>query len=140
MASDTWYADLESTIFTIVKFRLEKKLKIKYPKLFCTTSSQTDAEPVFPTVFLREIQPVETGMDLENKTVNAVIESLQVDVTTNQSKKDCKIVTTEVVNQLKALKFSIVSMPVYLEEGNVFRGIVRVRRLIGNGDKDLVLS
>ena len=76
------------------------------------------------------------GMDIENSGINAVLETIQVDVTTNQSMKDCTHVMTEVITQLKALHFNITALPTYLiENENVYRGIVRARRLIGSDDE-----
>ena len=139
MASSNWFSKLESVIFTILKTRLNAALKTKYPNLFCTTSSSTDSEPVFPTVYMHEVGSVESGMDLDNTNVNAVIETIQVDVTTNASREDCKIVTSEVIMQLKAMRFNIIMMPIYSTENNIQRGVVRARRTIGQGDGDIVL-
>ena len=138
MASENWFSKLEATIFTMVKFRLEKTLKKKFPNLFCTTSSQTDADPVFPTVYIHELPGIEAGSDLENDAVNAVLETLQVEVTTNTGKVDCQTVIAETIKQFKFLRFDIVAFPVFSIEGNVHRGIFRARRLIGASDTDIV--
>jgi len=136
VVNDNWFANLESKIFTIMKTRIVKNLKGKYPDIFCTSSNKTDADPVFPTVYIHELPGVEMGMDIENSGINAVLENLQVDVTTNQSMKDCTYVMAEVITQLKALHFNINALPTYLiENENVYRGIVRARRLIGSDDK-----
>lgn len=139
MASDVWFSKLESVIFTIIKARMTAKLRSKYPNIFFTTSSQIDTEPAFPTVYIHETGCLEAGNDLENKTVNAVIETIQVDVTANTSDTDCKTVATEVINQLKALRFNIVGFPVYTIDGNIHRAVIRARRTIGSGDTDIVL-
>jgi hypothetical protein len=138
MASENWFANLEATIFTIVKFRLERSLKSKYPSLFCTTSGQTDADPVFPTVYIHELPGREIGSDLENATVNAVEETLQVEVTTNTSKTDCKTVMTETMLQFKALRFNVSTLPLFSIEGNTHRGVARFRRVVGRDDSDIV--
>lgn len=136
MASDNWFASLESKIFTIMKTRIVNNLESKYPNIFCTSSSRVDTDPVFPTVYIHELPSVESGMELDNTGINAVVESIQVDVTTNTSMRDCTIVMTEVVTQLKALRFNVSALPTYvIENVNVYRGIVRARRLIGADDK-----
>lgn len=135
--NDNWFMDLESKIFTIMKTRITKNLQSKYPTIFCTMLGQIDSEPVFPTVYIHELPGMEMGMDLEGTSINAVMETIQVDVTTNQSMKDCTYVMAEVITQLKALRFYIDALPTYLIENNVYRGIVRARRLIGSDDNIL---
>ena len=134
MANDNWYMSLDAKIFTIMKTRLAKKLGSVFPKLFCTSSDSIDADPVFPTIYIHPLQGVETGSDLVNESINAILYTLQVDVTANTTMNDCRNVTMEVMNQLKLLHFSIVGMPVYTTEGNVFRGVIRGRRTIGGDD------
>ena len=134
MANDNWYVSLDSKIFTILKTRLVKKLGSKYPKLFCTMADSIDSEPVFPTVYIHTLQGVEMGADLVNESINAILNTVQVDVTDNESMNDCRIVTMEVLNQLKLLHFNIVGMPIYTTEGNVYRGVLRARRTIGSDD------
>lgn len=136
MANNDWFASLESKIFTIMKTRIVRNLSGKYPNIFCTSSSRVDADPVFPTVYIHELPSLETGMDLDNTGINAILETIQVDVTTNTEMRDCTIVMTEVVTQLKALRFNVTALPTYMiESENVYRGIVRARRLIGADDK-----
>lgn len=135
MANNDWYASLESKIFTIMKTRIVRNLRSKYPDIFCTSSGRTDSDPVFPTVYIHELPGMEQGMDIENSGINAVLETIQVDVTTNQSMKDCTHVMTEVITQLKLLHFNVSALPTYLVENeNIYRGIVRARRLIGSDD------
>lgn len=134
MANNDWFYNLESKIFTILKTRITKNLKSKYPDIFCTRSGRVNSEPVFPTVYIHELPGIETGEDLDNTGINAILETLQVDVTTNQSMQDCTWVMMEVMSQLKALRFNMTAMPTYLIEDNIYRGIVRARRLIGSDD------
>ena len=134
MATNDWFFNLESRIFTILKTRITRNLSTKYPNIFCTRSSQLDSEPVFPTVYIHEMPGLEMGEDFDNTGINAVLETLQIDVTTNQSMQDCTRVMMEVISQLKALRFNIATMPTYLIEDNIYRGIVRARRLIGSDD------
>ena len=134
MANDNWFVTLESKLFTIIKTRLTRNIGSKYPSLFCTTSPVTDADPVFPTVYIHELPGMEMGQDIENTGINAVLETLQIEVTTNNTMKECADVASAVILQLKALHFNIIALPVYSYEGNVIRGIIRARRMIGSDD------
>jgi len=47
-------------------------------------------------------------------------------------------IMSAMISQLKKMRFSIAGFPSYSSNGNVFRGVVRARRVIGaNDDKSL---
>ena len=97
-------------------------------------SPMTKAASKFPTAYIRMADWVETGNDLENTETNAIIGTLQLDVIANTSLNDCKEVVYESVNILKSLRFNIVGMPIYTSNENLFTGVIRFRRVIGNGE------
>lgn len=129
-----WWAELESRLFTLYKTKLNNALGDKYPNLNCTMSPMTKAASKFPTAYIRMADWVETGNDLENTETNAIIGTLQLDVIANTSLNDCKEVVYESVNILKSLRFNIVGMPIYTSNENLFTGVIRFRRVIGNGE------
>lgn len=134
MQAKPWWADLESRIFTLYKTKLNKSLKDKYPNLNCTASPMTNAASKFPTAYLRMADWIETGNDLNNTETNAILGTLQLDVIANTSLDDCKEVIYESVNILKSLRFNIVGMPIYSANNNLYTGVIRFRRVIGNGE------
>ena len=129
-----WWAELESRIFTIYKTKLNRTLISKFPNLNCTVSPMTKAASKFPTAYLHMADWIETGNDLENTETNAIIGTLQLDVIANTSLDDCKEVVYESINILKSLRFNIVGMPIYTANNNLYTGVIRFRRVVGNGE------
>lgn len=129
-----WWASLESRLFTTYKTRLEKAVKEKFPKLYCTASPMTKAASQFPTAYFRMVDWIEQGNDLDNTDTNAILATVQVDVISNTSLNDCKEVVYETTNIMKALSFSIIAMPIYTANNNLYTGVIRFRRMIGGGD------
>ena len=129
-----WWAELESRLFTLYKSRIGKVLKEKFPKLYCTASPMTKAASQFPTAYFRMVDWIEQGNDLVNKDVNGILATVQVDVIANTSLNDCKEVVYETANIMKSLSFSIIGMPVYSAQNNLYTGVIRFRRMIGGSD------
>lgn len=127
---NNWYLQIQSKVFTQVEYMMKKK----YPKLNCTTRNQNGLPSTFPTLYLHELAPVEAGMDVTNETVNAVISTIEIQVWTNTTENDCRKIIGEAVNQMKALNYNIIAMPLVEESDKVSWGVARCRRMVGNGD------
>ena len=110
-------------------------MKKKYPALNCTTKSENGLPAEFPTLYLHELEPIERGQDLTNETVNAVLSTMEIVIWTNTTEDDCRKMLAEAVNQMKHLQFNIIGMPVVVTNDKISRGVIRCRRLVGNGDK-----
>lgn len=128
---NNWYLQIQSRVFTQVEYMLKKK----YPKLICTTKNENGQPAVFPTLYLHELEPIERGQDLQNETINAVLCTIEIQVWTNTTETDCRNIIAEAVNQMKALQFNIVAMPIVEVSDKISWGVIRCRRIIGNGDK-----
>ena len=124
---------MESIITTQLKTRVPRLLGDAYPNI-SFTNEISDKTPSFPNVYIREIDSTELGNTLVNQTVHAIRDSYQIDVTTNTSKSDCRKVANACVSAMKALSFSITSMPIYLKNENVHRFVIRAQRVVAQGD------
>ena len=129
-----WTMDLESTIFSIVKAKARSKLMGKYPNINFTSVEKNTKAAEFPYVYIHLLPMVEQGHDLEGSTINAVLATVQVDVKTNVSQSDAKNVVYEVLNVLKEMRFSIIAMPEFTKDGDIYKSVMRGRRMIGSGD------
>lgn len=132
--SKPWWALLESRLFTKFKTKLNNALSNKFPNLYCTSSPMTKAASQFPTAYFRMVDWIEAGNDLENTEVSAILATLQVDVIANTSLNDCKEVVNETISIMKSMSFSIIAMPTFTANNNLYTGIVRFRRYIGGGE------
>ena len=122
---------IQNKVFTQIQYMMKKK----YSNLNCTTKNSNGEPAQFPTLFLHELTPVEQGQDLTNETVNAVLSTIEIQVWTNTTENDCRNIIAEAVNQMKALNYNIIEMPLVQVGNKVNWGVIRCRRMIGNGDK-----
>lgn len=131
-----WTMDLENIILTLVKNKFPSDLKTKYG-LKSTSFTSKDISPTetsFPKVKVKITSMIEMGQDLDNKTINAVDATVQVDVVTNIKQGDANAIIGEVMEILKSMRFNIPTMPISMQEADLFRSTMRARRVIGNGD------
>lgn len=130
-----WVQDIEATIFSIIKYKTEPTLKNKFPNIRYSTEQATEENVKFPHVYVHLLPMVEQGGDIEGKTVNAVMATFQIDITSNTTKSDVLSVSYKLIEALKQIGFIISMFPEASKENNVHRAVLRARRLIGNGDK-----
>ena len=128
---NTWYLQVQSKVFTQIQYMMKKK----YSKLNCTTKNENGLPAEFPTLYLHELDPIERGQDLTNETVNAVLSTIEIQVWTNTTEDDCRKIMAEAVNQMKKLQFNIIGMPFVMTSDKISHGVMRGRRMVGNGDK-----
>ena len=124
---------LESIVTTQLKVRVPRILDGAYPTLSFTTEI-TDKTPSFPNVYVHEMDSSEVGNSIPNDMIHAVRDTIQFDVTTNTKKADAHIVAMAVINAMKVLRYSVVTMPVYIKTNNLHRYTFRMRRTVANGD------
>lgn len=136
--SSVWIADLYSTIFTIVSTRSKRNLIADYPKIFFTTEDRSDNSPIFPTVYFEFLESAELGTDMEGDSVNAILCTVQVDVTVSktQGQKVARKVIYDVVDRFKELRFSLDNTPMFIDTGSsdTKRISARFSRVVCEGD------
>lgn len=134
MANIEWAFNLENLIYSKVKTESKKILDKKYPKIYFTTSNMNKGEPVYPTVYIHELPGTEMGADLNGTDINAVMETLQVEVISDTSQADVSYIMKVVAGVFKDMRFQINSMPEFSNGETYYRKIMRCRRVIGNAD------
>ena len=138
MSNERWYETVESRILTLVRYRMQRALSGKVSKTIkFTTDGESDDKPYFPTCYMHALQPLETGGDLEGKTVNAVIATFEVQ-TYCRDRQECILIMNEATYQMKQLAFEVTAMPIVNKTNGVSQGVARFRRTIGAGDTDIV--
>ena len=128
---NNWYLQIQNKVFTQVEYMMKKE----YPKLICTTKNENGHPAKFPTLYLHELEPIEQGQDLANKSINAVLSTIEIMVWTNTTETECREIIGEAVNQMKALSFNIIAMPIVQVNDKVSTGVIRCRRMIGSADQ-----
>lgn len=128
-----WYMELDNRVFTILKTKLNKKLKTKYADLYITDSDINSSDPSFPNVYFHVLGGTEVGKDLEQTSVNGILFTAQIEVS-SKKQADTKSVMSEVLSIFKGMAFEIVTMPEFNNQDNVYRQVARLRRVIGKDD------
>ena len=126
-------SQMESIITTQLKVRVPILTNNKFPNM-SFSNEVSDQTPSFPNVFIQELEPSELGMDLENNSIHAIRDTIQVSVSTNTSKADARTVTNACMAALKALRYTVVMLPIYTKDNNIHRFVLRTRRVVGAGD------
>ena len=132
--ANDWATDLESTVTALVKAKGLPRLQNKYPKIRITDEGESSGSAVFPTVYIHLLPAVEQGQTLDGQTINALLATFQVDVTTNTSKSDCRKVTAVITDTFKTMRFQG-TMPEFSISNKVYKSTARFRRLIGANDR-----
>lgn len=129
-----WWNDVEPKVFSVTKARLQSAIGDTFPNIYYTTQIQTLTESQFPCIYVHLIDTYEIGGDTEGLTVNGIVATFQVEAYVNTTQADCVAIMSAAIEQLKKMRFQVVSFPLYTSNGNVFRGVFRVRRPIGADD------
>lgn len=124
---------MESILTTQLKVQVPKLLVNRFPNI-SFTNEISDNTPSFPNVYIHELEPTELGNSLMNKSIHAIRDTVQIDVTTNSSKADARKVSIACINVMKTLGYSINMLPVYTKQNNIHRFIIRANRVVGAGD------
>lgn len=129
-----WYAQIESTVFTIVQYNLKTKKDALYPDLTCTTASTSEIPSKFPTLYLHELSPLEMGQDLENTDINSILHSVEIKVFSNKSEVEVRNIMASAISEMKKLRYSVTLFPDPTTTNKVSSAVARFRRSIAQGD------
>lgn len=129
-----WYAQIESTIFTIVQYNLKTRSDAPYPNLTCTTASASEMPSKFPTLYLHELSPLEQGQDLENNEINAVMHSVEIKVFSNKNEVEVRNIMASAIAEMKKLRYSVTLFPDPTTTNKISSAVARFRRLIARDE------
>lgn len=124
---------LENIVTAQLKVRVPRLTDNRYPNMSFANEA-SDKQPSFPNVYIHELEPSEVGNSIPNQTIHAMRDTIQIEVSTNVSKTDARTVINACINAMKTLRYSLVTGPTYMKINNVHRYVIRVRRVIANGD------
>ena len=131
MSDNSWAYDLGTVVFSIVKAKAKPKLESKYPTIYFTSNGKKLSDAIFPTVYIH--RTAERGADLEGLSINATLETFQVDVFTNTSQSDVGRIMSVVADVFKEMRFKVIALPEF-NEGDTYRSTARFQRVIGAND------
>lgn len=126
--------DVESKVYSRIKYTFPNDVKANYPDLNFTTNSRKLTEAKFPCVYIHLASCSEVGQDLDNTNVNGGNYMFQIEVYDNQSQNRANIIMDEVVKIMKSMRFNVPEMPIFDNTQSEYRTVARFRRIIGSGD------
>ena len=125
---------IENIVKTKLKVIVPRLTEGKFPQM-SFTDEISEKTPSFPNVYIHELEPSEVGQDLANNQIHALRSTIQIEVSTNTSKNDARIVINACVRAMKSLGYSLVVGPTSMKVNNIHRFVIRVRRIVANGDE-----
>lgn len=133
MAS-TWYSQIESSIFTYLQYMMKNRQNAPYPRLNCTTKSQSTKPSEFPTLYIHNLNPVEMAQDLENDEVNALLATIEIQVFSNVSEKEANDIMTTAISLMKENRWNVTMFPDPQTSDKISYAIARFRKLVTESD------
>ena len=141
MVDNTWAYEIETKVLGLINsYAIPRLKKLDIFNATRFTNAVTNEESrlsgtIFPTIYVHELAGVEQGKDLDGQSINAVLETFQIDCITNTKQSDAKQIMRVVADVMKELRFEIVSMPEFKSQDKVYRSTARFRRVIGRNDR-----
>lgn len=132
--ANSWFSQIESSVFTQLNYILCEQEYSPYPNLNCTTKSQTTKPSVFPTLYLHNLTPMEQGQDFENDYVNSVMATMEIQVYSNKSEDEANKIMTSAIVIMKSLRWSVTMFPDPQTSDGFSYAIARFRRLVTEND------
>lgn len=132
---DNWYSQIQSVLFTRLKYALCDASDAPFPGLNCTTGMLNADETEFPTLYLQTVGIREIGRDIDNTSVNAVSFTGQIQVISDEDEQVSLEIVNEAVSELKGMRFNINSLPIVYTENNIHIATIRFERKIGAQDE-----
>jgi hypothetical protein len=130
-----WATEIDTTVLSRLRSRGYADLRKNYPNINFTDDDRAPIDPKFPTVFYINISSAERGQTLDGKTVNALLHSVQIEVSDNsQTNATVKAVMSKICDYMKDMRYEVVNMPFFQNTDNVRRMVARFRRTIGAND------
>ena len=140
MVDNTWAYEIETKVLGLINsYAIPRLNNLDIFNTTRFTNAVTNEESrlsgtIFPTIYVHELAGVEQGKDLDGQSINAVLETFQIDCITNTKQSDAKQIMRVVADVMKELRFEIVSMPEFKSQDKVYRSTARFRRVIGRND------
>lgn len=121
---------LEEIVFTLIKNNFDSE---KFNNVLFTSELENLTDRNLPAVFIRFLESREIGNTLENDVIVGVNATFQLEIY-GKTKSEAKKITDEILKTVKSLNFNINAMPYYNYTNGVNYYILRINRVIADGD------
>lgn len=127
------YEYVENSITTRIKYSLPESIKNKFPDISVENELKTTSQG-FPNVYCHELAGVEKDETLAGNKINNMLYSMQIEINSNTTKSDARMVMYAVMDIMKKMSFTAFSMPLYSKNGNIHTYTARFRRNLSPDD------
>lgn len=127
------------SVRTLVNSRLSQRLRkdadAPYSvKTLNMTSTRNGTPAKFPTLNVDSLGEPSTADDLEHKTQNAIISTIEMKAYTNTSLQDARILMDKAGDVMISMGYSLIYGPEDISSGDIGIMVARFRRTFGAGD------
>lgn len=101
---------------------------------FSTIQNDLADDSIFPFVFLKRINGIETALDLERNNFSGGLFTYEIRVTSNESQEEAKDVMNCITKAMKSMLFSGTSLPISSDSDNLHMVSARWQRELHEDD------
>ena len=133
-----WSNELLNIIYTHLVSRWEKDKDSFYSAIKTNTFTKTSRvvdKPIFPNTLVKKLPGSERGSTLEGRNLDAILLTVQIEVTDNRLQSNSDEVSDILCGYMKDMRFQVIGDPTPDEsDPAVYRTIARYRRVFGASD------
>lgn len=133
-----WIKEVQSELFTKIKYYGDKKYKSTYPKIVFTRKNESNTTN-FPTVYVKFLQGRQIAKTLKGDKVSGFQCDIEIQITSSKSQD--YIVANDIAYEIADIlvskfSFEITAFPIPLEQsgGDTHTYVLRASRYICFGD------
>ena len=129
------------SVRTLVNSRLSQRLRKDADAPYSTstlnmTSTRNGTPAKFPTLNVDSLGEPSTADDLEHKTQNAIISTIELKAYTNTTLTDARNILDKAGDVMLSMGYSLIYGPEDISSGDKGIMVARFRRTVGAGDID----
>ena len=127
------------SVRTLVNSRLSQRLRKDADAPYSTStlnmSSTRNGTPAkFPTLNVDSLGEPSTADDLEHKTQNAIISTIELKAYTTTTLTDARTLMDKAGDVMLSMGYSLIYGPEDISTGSIYTIVSRFRRTVGSGD------
>lgn len=132
------------SVRTLVNSRLSQRLRKDADAPYSTdeksknylnmTSTRNGTPAKFPTLNVDSLGEPSTADDMEHKTQNAIISTIELKAYTNTSLADARNILDKAGDVMLSMGYSLIYGPEDISTGSIYTMVARFRRTFGAGD------
>lgn len=126
---------VRTKVNSILSQKLRKDEDAPYSVKTLNMSSTRNGTPAkFPTLNVDSLGEPSTDDDLEHKTQNAIISTIELKAYTNTSLTDARNILDKAGDVMLSMGYSLIYGPEDISTGSIYTMVARFRRTFGAGD------